>query len=329
MAHRARCSTRITRRQWLGALAAAVGTALATPMLIPATARGTDLVAPPSQRIRMGLVGCGNHGVGWNLREMYRWPDCVVVAVCDVDTQHLENGRKSVDGNYAKIFGKDYKPCATYGDFRELVRRKDIDAIANCTPDHWHVLPSLMAAKCGKDIMGEKPLTLFIHEGRVLSDTVVQHKRVFQTASENRSIDVYFRIVELVRGGAIGRLKHVEVHLPLGNTNTRVGKNDKSLFTQTAVSDPPPQLNYDMWLGQAPQMPYVAARVHGNFRWNLAFSGGVITDWGATSSTWPNGPTIQSVPGRWRWRAKVTFRPATPYTTRPAPSRCITSMPMA
>ncbi len=204
-----------------------------------------------------------------------------VVAVCDVDQRHLDQGRRAVDQKYGEVFGKAYQPCQGYGDFRRLVTREDIDAIVNCTPDHWHVIPSIMAAKCGKDVICEKPLTLFVEEGRQLCRAVRANQRVFQTASENRSLDVYLRLVELVRGGVIGQLKHIEVRLPVGNTNMRVGGEARDAFFQREASDPPAHLDYDMWLGQAAKMPYVAARVHGNFRWNLAFSGGVLTDWGA------------------------------------------------
>ena len=109
---------------------------------------------------------------------------------------HFDNGRKSVDGNYAKIFGKDYK-LATYGDFRELVRRKEMDAVANCTPDHWHVLPALMA-KCGKDMMCEKPLTLFVHEGACFRHGEAAWARPdFLGEPLHRRL---FRIVELCAG---------------------------------------------------------------------------------------------------------------------------------
>jgi predicted dehydrogenase len=108
-----------------------------------------------------------------------------------------------------------------------------------------------------------------------------QTGRVFQTASENRSVDVYIRLVELVRSGVVGKLKHIEVRLPVGNNNSRVGGEAKGLFKLDAPQEPPKSLNYEMWLGQAPWMPYIPARLHGNYRWNLAFSGGVICDWGA------------------------------------------------
>jgi predicted dehydrogenase len=277
-------SSRLPRRRFLKRSlqgAAALAGAWAAPQVLPAAALGLADLAPPSERIRLGLIGCGNHGVTWNLRQIFRYGQAQVVAVCDVDAQHLQNGKQAVDKHYSQALGKDYQGCGTYGDFRELVRRKDIDAVANCTPDHWHVLPALMAAKCGKDIICEKPLTLFIAEGRALSDAVRRQQRVFQTASENRSLDVYIRLIELVHGGVVGKLRHIAVRLPMGNNSMRIASEGKDLFEQRDARDPPSWLNYDMWLGQAPVIPYIAARVHGNFRWNLAFSAGVLTDWGA------------------------------------------------
>ncbi len=239
------------------------------PTLVPSSALGLAGTVAPSERILLGLIGCGNHGIHWNLRQICRWPDAQVVAVCDVDATHLAEGQKVVDQHYGKVFGKDYKPCSTYGDFRELVRRPDLDAVANCTPDHWHVLPALMASKCGKDIICEKPLTLFVEEGRALCLAVQENKRVFQTASENRSIDVYIRLVELVRGGVIGKLKHIEVRLPIGNSNMRIGGED-AVYSISSRHGPPAGLNFDMWLGQVPKS------LHSGFvrqlPWNLAFS---------------------------------------------------------
>ncbi|HID23315.1 MAG TPA: Gfo/Idh/MocA family oxidoreductase [Planctomycetaceae bacterium] len=143
------------------------------------------------------------------------------------------------------------------------------------TPDHWHVLPALMALKAGKHVICEKPLTLFVAEGRVLCDTAAKVGRVFQTASENRSIDSYIRIVELVRNGYIGELKRIEVTLPAGNEKRGVKEQD---FLPQPV---PEGFDYDMWLGQAPWAPYCPARCHNTFRWNLDYSGGRLTDWGA------------------------------------------------
>jgi predicted dehydrogenase len=261
--------------------AAALAGAWAVPSLIPSSALGFDGAVAPSERIRLGLIGCGGHGVNWNLRMAFRCPEVQVVAVCDVDSEHLAWGQKTVDENYRPIYGDAYKPCEGYSDFRKLVLRKDIDAVCNATPDHWHAIPTIMALRCDKDVISEKPLTLFVDEGKVMCQAVAEHKRIFQTASENRSIDTYIRLTELVRGGVIGKLTHIDVSVPLGNTDMRVSAEAKSVFNRREVEPIPPQLDYPMWLGQAPLMPYIPARVHGNFRWNLAFSGGVLTDWGA------------------------------------------------
>ena len=152
---------------------------------------------------------------------------------------------------------------------------------------------------------------------------IKQTGRIFQTASENRSIDVYIRLVELVRGGVIGKLRHIEVRLPIGNNVARVGKRGPRPG-QAAVQpqEPPKTLNYEMWLGQAPWMPYIPARLHGNFRWNLAFSGGVLTDWGAHMidlAQWGHN-TRAHRPGRGRG-ARAISRRGTPSTTRPPPSQ--------
>jgi predicted dehydrogenase len=268
---------KITRRRVLAGLSSAV----AIPMFVRPAALGLAGLAPASERITVGLIGCGGHGVGWNLAQVFRHSDAQVIAVCDVDERHMAAGKQRVDEYYRAILGEQYRECTTYRDFRELINRRDIVAIMNCTPDHWHVLPALMASECGKDVICEKPLTLFVEEGKVLCRTVAKNKTVFQTASENRSIDVYIQLISLVRAGVIGKLKHIEVRVPIGNNNTRVVGEAKDMFHQTSPQDVPAYLDYDMWLGQAPQMPYIPARLHGNFRWNLAFSGGVLTDWGA------------------------------------------------
>ena len=156
-----RVSSTITRRRLLGSLGLAAG-GLALPTWIPNTALGLADSAAASERIRVGLIGCGGHGTGWNLPQIYRCPEVQVVALCDVDKRRLLGAQKSVDEHYGTIAGIDYRPCAGYSDFRKLILRKDVDAVVNCTPDHWHVIPAVMAAKCGKDVISEKPLTLFI-----------------------------------------------------------------------------------------------------------------------------------------------------------------------
>jgi len=244
----------------------------AAPIIIPSSALGLAGTVAPSNRITMGLIGCGGHGTGWNLDRMFENPDQLVVAVCDVDTQHLAKAEKKVNSHYSKALGQDYR-CGMYSDFRDLVNRKDIDAVDVATPDHWHVIPALMALKAKKHVICEKPLTLTVREGRILADQAKRSGLVFQTASENRSIDSYIYMCELVHGGFIGELRHIKVLLPKDNASR--GNTD---FT---TQEPPEYLDYEMWQGQAPSAPYCPARIHNTFRWNLAYSGGRLTDWGA------------------------------------------------
>ena len=150
----------------------------------------------PSNRITMGLIGCGGHGTGWNLDRMFENPDQQVVAVCDVDSRHAANAEKKVNAHYSKALGQDYR-CDVYGDFRDVINRKDIDAVDVATPDHWHVIPALMALKAKKHVICEKPLSLTVREGRILADEAKKSGLVFQTASENRSIDSYIHLCEL------------------------------------------------------------------------------------------------------------------------------------
>lgn len=253
--------------------------ALASPIIVPKTVLGRNGDMAPSERITMGLIGCGSHGAGWNLDMMFRNPMQQVVAVCDVDKNYMAAAQRKVDGFYSQKAGENYKACNAFEDFRDLVNRKDIDAVAIVTPDHWHVLMSVFAMKAGKDVICEKP-TLTIAEGRILSDTQKQTQRVFQTASENRSIECYQHVVNLARNGLLGEVRNIKVLLPPGNTEARnPNKDDAEKYF--AESDVPAELDYDKWLGPAPVRPYVPARVHYNWRWNFDYSGGVLTDWGS------------------------------------------------
>jgi predicted dehydrogenase len=264
--------TSLNRRQFLkgSAGAAAVLTGLA-PTIIPAHVLGAEA---PSNKITVGFIGVGDHGLAWNLSYYLKNSAAKVVAVCDVDWTRLIRAQETVNERYGN------EDCGGTKDFRELLARKDIDAVMISTPDHWHTLISLMAIQAGKDVQCEKP-TLTIDEGKVLSAAVRKHKKVFQTSTEDRAIPVYHRMAELVRNGRIGKLQRIEVILPK---------------QPTMAGDPTPQpapksLDYEMWLGPAPFKPYAKDRVHYHFRWIWDYSGGIICDWGThlfDTAQWAN-----------------------------------------
>lgn len=253
----------LNRRSFLKQ-AAALGATLAVPTIIPASARGADGFVAPSNRIVMGCIGVGAQGTS-DMRAFLGFPQVQVVAVCDVDSKHAAAAQALVNTRYGN------KACKTCGDFREITRRTDIDAVTVVTPDHWHTLVALDAACHGKDMYVEKPLTLTIEEGRVLRDTVRRHDRILQTGSQQRSSQEFRTACELVRNGRIGRLERIAVVIPANNK-----------FAPVWHPEPvPPELDYEMWLGQAPWEPYSSLRCHYNFRFIRDYSGGQVTNWGA------------------------------------------------
>lgn len=258
--------------------------AIAVPLIVPAAILGKDDKPAPSNRITLGVIGTGNQGFN-DMRGFLGDPRVQIVAVCDVNRESpgywagnvagREPGRRLVDDAYAadKKSGK-YKGCAAHVDFREMLERKDIDAVLICTPDHWHAIPAIAACKAGKDLYCQKPLSLTIAEGRAMSDAVKKHKRVFQTGSQQRSDVNFRRACELVRNGRIGKLHTVRCGLPGGRPD--YGKTADRKKPESV----PEGFEYDLWLGPAPKVPYAPARCHVNFRWIYDYSGGQVTDWG-------------------------------------------------
>ncbi len=255
---------RFNRRRFLAGSAGLAGSILAAPTWIPATVLGRDGAIAPSEKITVGFIGTGSHGIGWNLKAYLQQPDARVVVVCDVDSTNMAKAQAEVNEKYGN------SDCAATKDFREVLGRKDVDAVMISTPDHWHVPISVMAIKAGKDVQCEKP-TLTIDEGKRLIKTVRDHKKVFQTSTEDRSLDMYHRMAELVRNGRIGKLQKIEVILP----------KQPQMAGDPTPQPVPPELDYEMWLGPAPFAPYTKDRVHFNFRWIWDYSGGIICDWGA------------------------------------------------
>ncbi len=257
----------ISRRRFLGWAAAAA----AAPYVMGASAATGAGRPAPSERVTVGMLGLGGQGIGRNLRGFLGQPDAQVIAGCDVDRNHLYKGKQVAEQHYARHTPSGgYRGFEPYNDFRDVLARDDIDAVSISTPDHWHVPMSVYAMRAGKDVICEKP-TLTVEEGRVLADTAAHCGAVFQTSTEDRSLQVYHRMAELVRNGRIGRLQRVRVRLPAGPGNP---------------GDPTPQpvpdgFDWDLWLGPAPWAPYCPGRTHWNFRWIIDYSGGMLTDWGA------------------------------------------------
>lgn len=220
------------------------------------------------------MIGVGSHGTNVNLKSFLSQEDAQVIAVCDVDNQRLLRAGFMVNQKYGN------RDCSMYRDFREIIQRDDIDAVMISTPDHWHVPMAIMALQAGKDVICEKP-TLTIQEGRTLVNTVNRYGAVFQTSTEDRSVYVYHRMAELVRNDRIGKLKTIRVKLPKQPT-----------FPGDPTPMPvPDELDWDMWLGPAPEAPYTKDRVHFNFRWHFDYSSGIIADWGThlfDTAQWAN-----------------------------------------
>ncbi len=249
-----------------------------------ATAARSQDRPSPSNRITMGVIGTGNQGTG-DMKNFLADERVQVVAVCDLNKESpgywdgaiagREPARGLVEWQYARARRSgSYKGCTAYEDFRDLLARKDIDTVLIAVPDHWHSIPVIQAARAGKDIYGEKPLSLTISEGRAMANAVKANNRVFQCGSQQRS-DVRFRkACEIVRNGGIGKLESVLVGLPGGTPDFGHTRDRQD-------PEPVPEgFNYEMWLGPAPEAPYAPGRCHVNFRWILDYSGGQLTDWG-------------------------------------------------
>jgi predicted dehydrogenase len=278
----------ISRRRFL----AATASALAAPTIVPSSVFGADGAVAPSERITLAAVGWGMQGPG-NTGAFMNQKDCQVVAVCDLDQRHLESAVNAVNGKYGN------RDCKAYHDFREMMARKDIDAVMLALPDTWHAVTAIEAAKNGKDIYGEKPLARTIAEQQAIVKAVQHHQRIWQTGSWQRSVENFHKAVEIVRNGLIGKVTRVEVGLPSGHHDfagtapellkklegvAGAPRNLAQLTPSTpgwdlAVSAPPAGFDYDLWLGPSAMEPYVKQRVHMNWRWNYNVGGGQLLDW--------------------------------------------------
>lgn len=272
-----------TRREFIRSTAALAAVAASGPFLAPTSVFGRNA---PSNRITLGIIGCGNQSTV-DLPEWLRNDDCQIVAVCDVnrasfgyrnDKQFLgrEPQRDFVNQAYAKKTASGtFQGVTAHADFRELLARPDVDAVAIITPDHWHAIQTVMAARAGKDIYCQKPLTLTIAEGRDMIAAVRQHRRVLQTGSQWRSNAMIRHACELVRNGRIGKLQRVETYV-VENNFTGPGPGWKEMPV-------PEGFDYDAWLGPAPKVPYHKDRCFYRFRFISDYSGGQTTNFGCHS----------------------------------------------
>jgi predicted dehydrogenase len=241
----------ISRRRFLQSSAGL----LAAPWIVPSRCFGAN------ERVTVGMIGVRNQGTG-NLKK-FLGVGCHVAAICDVDSDVRAKALQLVAEKGGKADECD--------DYRKLLDRKDIDAVVVTVPDHWHALMTIHACQAGKDVYCEKPLSLAIAEGRRMVAAARANQRVVQTGSQQRSSEEFWRAASLVRNGAVGTLETVLVGIPKCNHPGPLGQD----------ADPPRALNYDMWLGPAPQRPYNEKRVHYNFRFWWDYSGGQITNFGA------------------------------------------------
>jgi myo-inositol 2-dehydrogenase / D-chiro-inositol 1-dehydrogenase len=242
----------LSRRQFLKtSLAGAAGASL-LPAIIPASVLGADA---PSNKIQVGQIGCGRIAHDMDMKGILQHNSARIVAVCDLDSKRVRHAKEYVEGTYAKKAGRaDAVAVKSFGDYRDLLRDGQVDAVAISTPDHWHAEPVIAAALAGKDIYVQKPLSMTLVEGRAVSDIVRAKKRAFQIGSQQRSDSPwpqFRRACELVRNGRIGKVQTVKVGLPTDPS----GGSEKE-------APVPANLDYAMWLGCTPQAPYTEDRVH-------------------------------------------------------------------
>ncbi|QDU75401.1 Glucose--fructose oxidoreductase precursor [Bremerella volcania] len=261
-----------TRRQVLKSVLAA----WAAPAILSATSLGQGRTAP-SDRLSIGVIGLGSRGLNL-IDDLLRASDAQITMLCDVDTIHYRDqpwGKGKAFGleptsEYVQKKDPTTRGLRTTKDFREVTAASDIDAVVVATPDHWHALITLDAIANGKDVYCEKPVTHTFAEGQSVYRAAHKHDVIFQTGSQQRSSPEFRQAVEIVRNGHLGNLREIEVGLSPGYEKPQ---------GDPTVRQPPESLDYEMWCGPAPKLPYMRARHHRWWRGHRAFGGGVLMDW--------------------------------------------------
>ncbi len=255
----------------------AMGTIVA-PTILPSNVFGS---MAPSNRINIAVIGCGRQMVAPNIPQLLASKNAHIVGVCDLDSWRLANAEKQVNDFYSKQKGlKKYKGCKAFEDHREVMQQKDVDAVMISTPDHWHVPIAIEAAREGKHISLEKPISTCIGHGRKLVEAISKYKVITRNDSEFRTLPQFSRAVELVRNGRIGKIERIYVGVP-------PELNGAALPPQPNMPVPK-ELNYDMWLGTAWEAPYTEKRVHASKAYGRpgwmrvdSYCNGMISNWGA------------------------------------------------
>ncbi|MFC2124821.1 Gfo/Idh/MocA family protein [Bacteroidota bacterium] len=247
------------RRKFIKKVLSASAGLITIPTIIPPHVLGLNARTAPSDRINMGFIGTGQMGTG-HVRSFIGYEDVKAIAICDVRREHRDRAKKHIDEKYGN------KDCKTYNDFRELLVRKDIDAILMACPDHWHALIGIEAARQNKDMYYEKPLSLFFHQCQSMRNAINRYGVVFQHGTQQRSDERYRFTVELVRNGRIGDLKEIVV----------ASAGYPQIAPQPSMPVPD-GLDYDMWLGPAPWTPYTELRCTRNFTLIYDYSVGCIS----------------------------------------------------
>jgi len=266
---------KISRRSFLKRSALTGAGLVVMPTIIPSSVVfGKNL---PSNRINIGAIGVGRISLSHDIAEVIKHDDVRVIGVCDVDRHRLEYAKKHVEDFYLNKYGKPFGGVTMYENYEELLTNKDIDGVLISTPDHWHAKMAIDAVRSGKDVYCQKPTSLTIEEGRLMSNAVNATGRIFQIGSQQRSMPQFKIACELVRNGRIGDIKHIEVRLP----GDPAGGNPDPMPV-------PEWFNYDKWLGQTPYVPYTIDRVHPQEGYDRPgwlrceqFGAGMITGWGA------------------------------------------------
>jgi len=267
-----------TRRQFLRTATAAT----AVPIIVSAAALGKDNLSAPSERITLGMIGAGERA-GQLATHLLAMPNAQIVATCDPSQQKRQGLKDRVEQAYAAQRNADtFEGCSDYNDFRDLLARSDIEAVVVTTPENWHALTSIAAAKAGKDIYCEKAMTRTVAEGQALVKAVRQQQRVFQVGQQQRSDPIFALAVKMVRNGDLGDLHTIKVGVPGNRTGPAINPQPV-----------PEGFDYDLWLGPAPIKPYQPERVV-NMVWmsTYDYSAGYQAGWGCHHvdiAQWGNG----------------------------------------